>query len=97
MKLKKKVYISGRIRGNKNYKAEFAAKEKELKALGYEVLNPAKITLKSDKKAFKKAFSLLLMADCFYGLKGWEKSYGAQIEIAFALRAGLEFLDNKTV
>ena len=41
----KKIYISGAITNNPNYKEQFAAAEAELTAAGYETLNPAKNTV----------------------------------------------------
>lgn len=38
-----KVYISGKITGNENYKRQFEKREKELKSLGYYPINPVKI------------------------------------------------------
>ena len=36
-----KIYIAGKITGDKRYKAKFAAAEKNLQAAGHVVLNPA--------------------------------------------------------
>lgn len=39
----KNVYISGKITGNENYKAEFAKRATELKRMGFYPINPVKI------------------------------------------------------
>lgn len=43
VKNKMKVYISGAITNNPNYKKDFALAEKIAKKCGYEVVNPASL------------------------------------------------------
>ena len=81
------VYIAGPMRGkpNFNYPA-FMRAEKHLRALGYEVINPATMgdaygtpeQLNADPKLLRKLMDAELreIAKCnaIYLLRGWEKS-----------------------
>lgn len=80
-----RIYISGAITGTTDYKERFAVAEEKLKANGYEVVNPARVT-ESLPKSFtwrqymRVALSAMAPCDAIYMLKGWEHSRGATIE-----------------
>lgn len=78
-----KIYISGQITGNKNYKKIFNNMEQKLNSLGYKAVNPIsdedKIIL-DWYDAMKKDISKLMKCDSILLLKNWEKSKGAKIE-----------------
>ena len=113
----KKVYISGPMRGIKNFNfPAFHAAEKILKGLGFETFNPAR----RDEEKYGPAvgqsetgdladmasvtgFNLreALAADCDWIAKeataivvlpGWEKSKGAQAEVALGRAIGLDIV-----
>lgn len=88
-----RVYISGAISGVDNYKERFAKAAEELKAKGYEVVNPA--ALDDDlpdsltyEEHMKVDMLLLDMSEAIYMLKGWEKSCGANREYGYAIAKG---------
>ena len=53
-----KIYIAGKITGNPNYKEQFAAAEKKLKAEGHQVINP---TWKPEGLPYKQYIDMGLM------------------------------------
>ena len=99
------VYISGKITGEKSYKKKFADLERRLRALGYEVLNPARMikieTWKKYDDYLKEAFLLLFQADFFVALPCWVDSDGAKAEFAYAValanKGRMFILDNTTL
>ena len=90
-----KIYISGAITRSKNYKQQFEKAQKQLEALGFEVINPAAVSAVLPPlpyTAYMRICSTLLMeADAIYMLKGWERSAGAATERALAQALGLKF------
>lgn len=85
-----RLYISGPITGDKNYRRKFRGAADELTARGYEVINPAELTGVIGKSFTYKeiiALDLDLLAKCdaLIQLPRWEKSRGANIEYGFAL------------
>lgn len=92
-KQKEKIYISGPISGTEDYKERFEKAEKELKALGYRVINPAKVNanLPEDttwEEYMKISLCMLSMCDGIYMMEGWPLSRGARTEYHYALGAG---------
>ena len=83
-----KIYISGAITSNPNFKEHFNRAEKILKADGYEVINPTMVELPqscSHADYMKVDLALLDLADGIYMLKNYEKSKGACMEYGYAL------------
>lgn len=84
-----KVYISGPITGQNNYRERFAAAEELLKKSGYEPINPAEELAEmpkntTHKEYMEKAIALLACCEGIYMLEGWENSKGARIEFEYA-------------
>ena len=79
------VYISGPCKGYPlcNYPA-FDIAKKRLKALGFKVISPADIGRRIGDSLYevylREDLKGLLKCDTIYFLKGWEKSFGANIE-----------------
>ena len=92
-----KLYISGKITGDSEYKIKFCEAELMLggatygipNAKDYLVFNPAKITETDWKAAMKQAISMMMCCDGVALLPDWEKSKGAKIERKLALALGM--------
>lgn len=94
MKEKIRVYISGAITGNPDFKKQFAEAEAKLKLEGFEVVNPSKMNDVMPENAtwgeyMDITLSLLKICDVIYMLEGWEKSKGANVEYNYASGVGM--------
>ena len=90
--MKKKVYISGPITNDPDYKAKFAKAEKLLSS-EYKVINPANQIVQLDWTGYMKIdIAEMLRCDCLYMLKGWQKSKGARLEYDIATRLGMRIM-----
>jgi hypothetical protein len=82
-----KLYISGKITGDKNYQKKFADAERRLVEAGYEAVNPAKLCEKAAGWYTAMRIAIKAMMDCggVAQLDDWEKSKGAQYESKLGL------------
>ena len=89
----KKIYLSGKISGDPDFKRKFEEKARELTELGYQVFNPA---VHPDIFTWEQFMELDLLAlshcDSIYLLDDWKDSRGAQMEYDQALRLGKEIM-----
>lgn len=87
---KTSVYIVGPITGIKDFNCvEFLLAEKELKEHGYSVFNMNNTWIPTDlpNDAYMPiCLAMLEQADAIYVLNGYEKSYGAIVEVAYAVK-----------
>lgn len=97
---KLRIYISGQITGLPvaEYVDRFSKAEAELKAKGYEVINPLHYELKGTQwsEQMKTDIRLLLDCDAIYMLSNWERSAGAGLELYIAEGLGLIINYEKT-
>lgn len=88
-----KIYLSGKITGiEKEAPALFKAAEEEVKALGYEPVNPFTISPEEGKTwAEYMRDDIKALCDCkaIYLLSNWEDSKGAKAELTVANILGL--------
>lgn len=89
-----KIYISGAITNNENFKEEFEDTESLLIGLGHKVMNPASLPEGFSQKDYMDiCISMINSCDAIYMIKGWKESEGAKIEKAYAEKIGLKVFD----
>lgn len=82
---KLKVYVSGPITNEPDFKKKFEAKQKELENAGYIVINPTWINAELSYGEYMRIdFSMIDVADCIYLMNGWHRSKGATLEKNYA-------------
>lgn len=93
-----KVYLSGKITGEPNYKRLFAQAEIEVK-IGIdkyaEVVNPCSVELSEEatwRDYMKADIKLLTDCDIVFMLKNWKHSKGARIEHFIAKKLGIPII-----
>lgn len=91
-----KIYISGAITNNPNYKEDFERAEDYLQREypSAEIINPALVNSFLPKSTtyeeyMEMCFCMLDMCDSIYMLNGWRKSLGANRELGYALAKGM--------
>lgn len=87
-----KIYLSGAITNNPNYKEDFERAEDYLSEEypNAEIINPALVNSHlpkstTHKEYMKMSFCMLDMADAIFMISGWENSKGANQEYGYAL------------
>ena len=79
-----KIYIAGPISGQRFYKEKFARAEADLKAAGWEVLNPAANEGPEYRDYIDQGLLQLMQCDAIYLLRGHVGSAGALLEQRYA-------------
>ena len=99
-----KIFIAGPMRGYENYNfKKFDYTEEILKGLGFEVVNPARISRKfkevdvnSDIAVYNKMVDMQQEAErtcnAILLLDGWQWSKGVALEVQTAAELGMQFL-----
>ena len=86
-----KVYIAGKITGDRQYRAKFKAAAKDLEAMGHVVLNPATLPAGlAETDYINIGLAMLNAADMAVFLPDYQESKGAMLEWAFCQRIGKE-------
>ena len=87
-----KIYISGAITNNPNYKEDFERAEDYLQREypSSEIINPALVNSHLPKSTtheeyMRMSFCMLDMCDSIFFINGWEESKGANQEYGYAL------------
>lgn len=77
-----KVYLSGKITGDFNYRQKFNTMTEELLSYGYVVFNPAVLPYGFEYSDYM-ALDLLILSRCdaIFFLRDWKNSPGARLEI----------------
>lgn len=93
-KKEKVVYIIGAISLDRDYYKKFKEAEADLRFKGFErIINPCCLP---DNLPYRRyapiSIAFVQVCDVVYATKGWEKSIGAQAEVAYAKMAGKEII-----
>ncbi|MCQ2590525.1 MAG: DUF4406 domain-containing protein [Treponema sp.] len=93
-----KIYLSGKITGDKDYKAKFNKLAELLTELGYAVFNPAILPDGFDYEDYMKIdLAALSTCDAVFLMDDWVASPGAIREKNEADRLGLKILRNADI
>ena len=93
---KERVYISGAITSDPNYKEHFAKAARELEAKGFATVNPAQMEVVFPDAEYEDYMlidlQILSKCDSIYMLNNWRKSCGANREFGYALGRGIKIM-----
>jgi len=90
-----RLYLSGKITGNENYKADFADGRAKLEKAGYDVCDPTTFDFPDDVSwidAMKHDIREMLLCDGVALFSNWASSTGARIEARLAGDLGMTVL-----
>ena len=86
-----KIYIAGKITGERDYKKKFRKVEKQIAKKGHSPMNPALLNGYNEfsyEDYIKITRSMQETCEAVYFLHGWEGSNGANKEYYYALKHG---------
>lgn len=88
-----KIYISGKITGDPDYKEKFARVEEKIAKNGDIALNPAKAPEGlTNSEYMRLAFAMIDASDAVYFLRDYSTSRGARIEHRYAHYVGKKII-----
>jgi len=88
-----KIFLSGPISGDPEYKSKFNAVEEKLKAQGHLVWNPAMHPDGFEHYEYMAVcLPAVLFCDCVAFLEGWDESPGSLKEFNYAISHGRKVL-----
>lgn len=86
-----KIYLAGRIAGDRKYRAKFREATRALEGMGHVVLNPATLPDGlTDADYMQICIAMLNAADLAVFLPDYQESWGAMVEWAWCQRTGKE-------
>ena len=86
-----KVYISGKITGDPEYREKFQSAKERLEKLDHIVLNPAQLPEGMTAADYMRVnFAMIDVADLVVFLPDWRSSKGARLEQAYCEYIGKE-------
>lgn len=83
-----RIYIAGKVTGNKHWKEDFLEAEKKLREQFPHsvIVNP--LFISDDSKSWKEnmveCIKMLVTCEAIYLIRGWNKSKGATLELSIA-------------
>lgn len=84
-----RIYLAGKIAGDRRYRAKFRAAAKNLEAMGYVVLNPAALPDGLEQADYMRiCLAMLDTADMAVFLPDYRESKGAMVEWGYCQRIG---------
>jgi hypothetical protein len=86
---RKKIYISGKITGDDNYRVKFLKAKDRLFEAGYFPFNPAVLEEMQWKKAMRVVVKAMLDCEGVALLPDWKDSRGAKIEARLSREVGI--------
>lgn len=90
----KKIYISGPITTNHNYKQQFTECKLKLEEKGYTVLTPLFLDVELNYEDYMTIdFAMIQVAEAIYMMKGWTNSDGAMREYMYAAALKKEIIE----
>lgn len=90
-----KIYISGKITGDPDYKAKFKAAAERLEAVGHIALNPAMLPEGMSNVDYMRInFAMMEAADWVLFLPDWEDSRGAALERMWCRYVGKQYFSD---
>lgn len=82
----KKVYLAGKITGDRLYRQKFKQYQKRLEKKGYIVVNPAVLPSGlSNADYMRICFSMIDSVDKVFFMPDYEESNGARLEMCYSL------------
>jgi hypothetical protein len=89
-----KIYISGKIMGDPNFKQKFLSAENDLIRAGWkDIINPTKLGEEETwEKYMIRDIEIIFGCTAIYMLSDWKQSRGARIEHAVAMEMNLTLI-----
>ena len=91
------IYISGAITGTSDFQERFQRAEDKLRAMDYEVINPARVNAQMPELTWEQymqmSITMLSMAHGIMMTSGWQNSRGACMEYGYAIAKGMRIIE----